>query len=130
MAYHPNKSAESTTSLAGSRQSHPPSPTRMWTPALDLASLFPRSRYIAVYRLDHPGITQGCCRRDRLSLNFTGADHYLKRDAIDNDEQPRGAGHDDGRVPRELCEVEKSGAIAELGVVGLKLKETLVHVLV
>ena len=52
-----------------------------------------------------------------------------QKDAIDNDEQPRGAGHDDGRVLRELCDVEKSGIIAEPCVVGLKLKETLVHVL-
>ena len=107
----------------------------MRTPALDLAPLFPRSRYIVVHRLDHRGITRGRCRQDRLCLNFPGTEHHLNADrkdaiAIDNDEQPRGAGHDDGRVQKELCDVEKGGVIAEAVVGGLKLKETLGHVLV
>ena len=62
--------------------------------------------------------------RFSLGLNADG------RDAIDNDEQPRRAGWDDGRVRRELCDVEKGGVIAEPGVGRLELKEALAHVLV
>ena len=102
-------------------------------PSARLNAIISRGRHTVVHRLGHRGITQDRCRQDRLCLNLPGTEHHLNadgRDAIDNDKEPHGAGCDDGRVRRELCDVEKGGVVAEPGLGRLEMKETLAHVLV